>query len=222
MNFDFSYKKTVAQTVGISQTNMKPLQSLCLAGALALASFQANAELSPAQLLGTLLKAIPPQQQAGPAKPEPATGAGAVAAQPQAAPATQNVDWTPLLKAWEKGCSGNPTLDAFLIGLSDDKVVLPSPYKEGVGKLSRSTKSGEVTTRLAMSGTYYGLPVKAFERYGVKDTGIVVDSLILAVSKTVAQKALRKVAYRPDPEADFKAMVSSRGQDAVVVCDRSM
>lgn len=205
---------------------MKSLQTLCLA-VLTMASFHASAELNAAQLLGTLLKAIPQQQKAqeqstpASASNTPAQG-GTVATTTPAATTSSKLDWTPLLKDWENGCAGNSTLDAFTMGLDDGKIVLPSPYREGVGKMTRSTKAGDVTIRLAIAGTYYGMPVKAFERYHGTESGVNGYALVLAVNKTVAQKGLSKVIYRADPEADFKAIVTSSGKDAAVVCDRSM
>lgn len=203
---------------------MKSLPTFCLA-VLTMASFQASAELNAAKIIGTILNAIP-QQQPAPARPAPATPpaatGGAVPSAPPAATANSKVDWTPLFKSWERGCGGNPTLDAFTMGLEDGKIVLPSPYRESVGKLTKTKKSREVTIRLPMSGTYYGLPVKGFERYYVEETGMNGYELVLAVPKAAAQKTLARVAYRPDPEADFKAMVSSSGQDAALSCDTSM
>lgn len=135
---------------------------------------------------------------------------------------TSDLDWTPLFNSWTQGCSSNPTLDDFVGGLEENKVVLPQPYLSGTGMLSRNQTRDEVSIRVPMTGMYHGLPVKAFERYRGTENGVQGYELTLAVKPTVAKKALAHVAYQPDAEREFRAVIFAAVDEAALVCDRSM
>lgn len=139
-----------------------------------------------------------------------------------AVPGGSKVDLTPLFVSWERGCSGNPAFDEFVAGLEEGKVVLPLELLGSAGPVSRIEAPGEVIYRTALNGLYHGLPVKAFERYRGIENGIHGYALVLAVPKTLAQKALVHVDYQPDAETGFRAIVIGSDEEAAVVCDRSM
>jgi hypothetical protein len=112
-------------------------------------------------------------------------------------------------------------LDVFNTGLDNRKVVLPPAYRPAAGRLRVQDKGDHLATRVELTGTYHGLPVKAFERFSGKENGIAAYVLVLAVPKRTAEQQLNRVRYRPDAESGNSVVISGDAKATNVVCDWS-
>lgn len=138
---------------------------------------------------------------------------------PSSANEEETADWTPMFKYLEtEGCGhASSDLNTLLESLydweiddrgtksfGDDRVdirtlktpIPPRGFERAVGKqISYTVKGGIHTLSLPIRGTYYGIPVKALERYGLENSGVSGVYLVLDIPLSEAKAKLHNVRY---------------------------
>lgn len=193
------------------------------------------------QIFNTILRAVIETQRQQPAEPQGEPNANQQAASSSTdVPAPQRIaqttaaaampgvggakqaDWTPMFKSWERGCEFTPELGAFVEGLKAKRVVLPASYKPAAGKVTSRISKGIQYYKLPLKGSYYGLPVDAFEYFFQPETDNIGFSLLLAADKQTVKNTLSRVKYLKgvDPVTDneSQATISLDGKQPSVEC----
>ena len=110
---------------------------------------------------------------------------------------------------------------ALVHGLRDKRIVLPPTYAKSTGKVAFHIDKGFHFYKLPLKGTYYGLPVAAFEFIEEPESDNIGFSLKLAASRQQVKSTLSRVKYAKvvDPHTgDFQALVILDGKQPGVSC----
>lgn len=142
--------------------------------------------------------------QAGTSKQDASTDNASKFATYRSPSLTPVADWAPLFADWEATCTPNVEMERLAESATRESREIPVRYRSQVGNFTRASEKTEGWARLALTGTYQGMPIKALlwremAEASVKEYRLLLDVPLDAALRVphVAGKKMRAVHVQP-------------------------
>lgn len=104
---------------------------------------------------------------------------------------TPVADWAPLFADWEISCNPSAEMRKLVEEVQREQRDVPVRYRSQVGHFTRASAKTEGWARLALSGTYQGMPIQALLWRSGADTSVTEYRLLVDVPLEAALRLPR-------------------------------